>query len=219
MKLQPFPRGSLLRNARTGAIVWASRSAIALPLLAVGGYRAVELLGQAPGSSLHTFGKRLLDQGLASEWFAFIAVGSAPLIFVVVFLLYRGVLAIFAEIALRDRINSGITDMIRGIAFGSDSDFRIGDVSPLSHSFSTKVMELQGALAEEMADQSQIATTQLIEKYRLDFFRADALKSSIYSISEDALTWSSLIHTSYFSHSIVTDAISKHIVGCSIRSH
>jgi formylglycine-generating enzyme required for sulfatase activity len=217
MPIEPFPRWSVLRGSRTAAIVWGIRAVLALPLiglflivteiaLSLSGrsYDLPPFFGTAFGTetNLAFFGTMVVAFGLA----------AAPIIFGVVYVIYRLIAGTAGEFGFRGALNGVVAGALRGIAFGRDGDNRIGDVSTTSHYYATRSLLLGGDLAARMAVDANDASRRLFDKYRRGIFSADADQNDFLNeIASDALTWDSLVHTLYFDQPEVVAACSDYI--------
>ncbi len=217
MPIEPFPRWSVLRGSRTAAIVWGVRAVVALPLIglfliaveigiALSGrtYELPPIFGSLFGTTtnLAFFGTLVGAFGLA----------AAPLIFGAVYLIYRLLAGTAGEFALRNTLNDIVGGALRGLAFGRDGDNRIGDVSPNSHYYSTRSLLLDGDVAARMTAGASDASRRLFDKYRHGIFSAEADQNDVLNeIAKDALTWDSLVHTTYFDQPEVVAACGDYI--------
>lgn len=223
LHLEPFPRWSLLRASRTGAVVWGVRLAVGLPILSfllfLIVYVMVIYLKVGVGFFNHhvEFGPFLGvgyggGIGALPLAVAFGAVFGAPLVFIIVYVLYRLGAMLVLELGLRDSLNRSIGGTMQGMAFGRDNDARIGDVSSCSHHYGTTRVVLDGDVAQRMLTASTEATARLLDKYRGGLFAVDVEEgNAVTEMAQDAMTWESLIHTTYFDQQEIADAIGDHI--------
>jgi hypothetical protein len=138
---------------------------------------------------------------------------GGPLIFAAVYILFRLAVGIIFELGLRGILNRSIGGVLKGIAFGRDGDNRIGNVAPCSHYYAAKKAVLEGELADRMLAASSKATQELFNRYRGSMFAVGVSNTNaINQLSTDAMTWDSLIHTTYFDQPEVADMIAVHII-------
>jgi hypothetical protein len=208
LPLEPFPRWSFLRSSRTSAIVWGIRAVLTPPLTGL----ALIAFGFVAG----VFGStpKVLEMDLPTLGLMFILYGlvAGPLIFAAVYLLFRLAVGIILELGLRGALNRSIGGVLKGLAFGRDGDNRIGDVAPRSHYYAAKQAVLEGEVAERMTQASSKATQELFNRYRGSMFAVGVNNSdAVNKLATDAMTWDSLIHTTYFDQPEVADMIAGHI--------
>jgi hypothetical protein len=71
---------------------------------------------------------------------------------------------------------------------------------------------LEGELAQRMQTNAAAAADKLIAKYRWALFSATTDASeSVEQMSTDAMTWDSLIHTTYFEQTEIAEMIATYI--------
>jgi hypothetical protein len=201
MRIEPFPRWSLFHGSRTGGALLATIAALAAPVIAWPFY--------GPPGPLQDIdqwiGHLLAQSGLVLLW--------APASYVSIYLLYRIIVTIVLELMCRDAMNRAVGGTLKGIAFGRDGDHRVCEVSPRSHYFETQEAVLQGDIVERMREASAQATQRLFDKYRTGLFNVSAQTSNaVAELADDAMTWDSLIHTTYFDQSELARMIANHIV-------
>ncbi len=224
LKLEPFPAGSFWRNSRTSAIVWGVRAVLIVAAIAVGMTVAAAFNVDVTDDTYRLIDARLNTNlmGLVGGMTAFdlalllgvSATLGAPLIFGAAYILARVLLGLGLEIGARGTLNKSIGDVMRGMAFGRDGDTRLGGVANVSHSYGAVPMELLGDVAERMRIASAATSTALLEKYRWALFTVgDDTNDAVTQLSKDAMTWDSLIHTTYFDQPEVADAIADYIAG------
>src|SRR5262249_29591967 len=127
-------------------------------------------------------------------------------------LLFRAAVGLILEFGLRGTLNRSIGGVLKGLAFGRDGDNRIGDVAPQSHYYAVKKAELDRPVGEPMHRASQHATQELFIKCRGSMFAVGVDNSdAVNQLATDAMTWDSLIHTTYFDQPEVADMIAAHI--------
>ncbi len=220
LKLEPFPRGSLFRGSRGGAISLGVLAVIAvavvLPTLFVFGIDPLNL--RALGAPTPDPITGVTPEEGATEFFglavAIIVLGLwvAPPVFMAVYLALRFVFGGVAEIGARGSMNRYIGGVMRGVAMGRDGDQILCNVAPRSHTHTTEELVLTGECAARMQQGANGAAGQLIDKYRWALFTVGGDSSaSLTSLTTDAMTWNSLIHTTYFDQPEVAAAIGDHI--------
>lgn len=146
--------------------------------------------------------------------FAAAAVGLvfAPAVFVIVYWLYRWVIGGVAEMGVRGPVNGVISGALRGMAMGRDGDQVLCGVSTESHTHPTESRKLDGELAQRMQAAAAGAADKLIDKYRWSLFTVGVdTNAPLTNLATDAMTWDSLIHTTYFDQPEVADMIAAHI--------
>lgn len=222
LKIEPFPNGAIWRNSRTSAIVWGVRAVLlffftglivwALAMFGVNitdehyaefgnwlGFDGVAVFGGMTTSDLGIF---LIIVGIL----------GAPLIFGGAYILARLLLGLGLEVGARGVLNNGIASVLRGMAFGRDGDSRLGDISPQSHAYGTIPHVIEGEVGERMRKGAASAASALIEKYRWALFTVGPdTNGAVSNLANDAMTWDSLIHTTYFDQPEVADAIADYI--------
>ncbi len=233
LPIEPFPRGSLWRVSRTGGIVWGIRAVVATFLLGVGvllagvwGYvfppgfflkhvgppflAFLEVFNSAEFPLDDTAGVHALNLGLVISG---TAIFGAPIFFLIAYAIARLVVfGLALEVAARGFLNHSISGVLRGMAFGQDGDERLGEVSTCSHTYGAKCVTLDGEIAERMRAASAQAADRLIEKYRWALFTVGPDTNGVVQhLATDAMTWESLIHTTYFDQDEVAAIIADHI--------
>jgi hypothetical protein len=102
--------------------------------------------------------------------------------------------------------------VLRGVAMGRDGDQLLFGVSPRSHTHATQELVLTGDCSARMQEGANVSAGKLIDKYRWALFSVGGDSSaSLTSLTTDAMTWDSLIHTTYFDQPEVAAAIGDHI--------
>ncbi|HRO03841.1 MAG TPA: hypothetical protein PLS69_09595, partial [Terricaulis sp.] len=137
---------------------------------------------------------------------------AAPIIFTVVYLAYRYLIGGLQELSLRGVLNRFVAGVLRGVAMGRDGDQVLCNVGPRSHTHRTEDLVLSGDCAARMQQNANGAASALIEKYRWALFSVGGDSAgSLTALTTDAMTWDSLIHTTYFDQPEVAEAIATHI--------
>ncbi len=213
LPVQPFPKGSLWRGSRTSGIVWGVR---AISLVALGGL-AMWLLGlagvNAPSSLVDQNGAPITLVGLGG-WIMLGGLLGAPLIFAVAYALARLFGGLLPEWALRGYLNGAISGIVKGMAFGQDGDERIGNVATASHTYGVKEHVVDGEVAQRMQKAAAESAGKLIERYRWALFTVGPdTNASMNAMATDAMTWDSLIHTTYFDQPEIAEVIADYIAG------
>ncbi len=202
LPLEPFPSGSMLRGSRGGAVSF--------------GVLFVILSAIAPTAIVFARAFGLIAAPYAdSEWLWTMTLALlffAPVIFALAYLSYRLIAGIVAEMLARQRLNNWITGVLRGVAFGRDGDQMIGQVRTASHTHACREFRIDGECAERMQTNAAAAASKLIEQYRWALFTVESdTNSPLAQLANDAMTWSSLIHTTYFDQPEVIDMIADYI--------
>lgn len=208
LNLEPFPRGSMFRSSRATAI-----SMGVLGVLIVG--LANPILYSFGLADMMSFNTTNADEDVASNILtvALLSLMAAPAIFTAVYLGYRWLVGGFQELGVRAPMNRFVGGVLRGVAMGRDGDQVLCNVSPRSHTHATQELVLSGECAARMQTAANGAAGALIDKYRWALFSVGGDSSaSLTSLTTDAMTWNSLIHTTYFDQPEVAAAIGDHIV-------
>ncbi len=207
LKLEPFPRGALFRGSRAAAI-----SVGVLSVLLIGAaHPALYALGWA---DWFNFNAGAADEDVVSNVIAvtMMSLLLAPAIFTLIYFVYRFAVGGLQEIAVRGAMNGYVAGVLRGVAMGRDGDQVLCNISPRSHTHTTRDCVLTGECAERMKQAATGAAGALIDKYRWALFSVGGESSaSLTSLTTDAMTWDSLIHTTYFDQPEVAAAIADHI--------
>lgn len=207
LNLEPFPRGAMFRGSRGAAIAFG-----VLTVLLIGLANPVlYALGMA---DLFDFNSTVADEDIAGNIFAVTVISllMAPAIFTVVYLSYRYLIGGAQEIGVRGAMNRYVGGVLRGVAMGRDGDQLLFAVAPRSHTHVTQELVLTGECAARMQEGANASAGQLIDKYRWALFSVGGKSSaSLTSLTTDAMTWDSLIHTTYFDQPEVAAAIGDHI--------
>jgi hypothetical protein len=73
---------------------------------------------------------------------------------------------------------------------------------------------LGGEVAQRMSENSAAASQRLFDKYRASLFSVEADESNaVNQLTQDSMTWDSLIHTTYFDQPEVAAMIGDYIAG------
>jgi hypothetical protein len=207
LNLEPFPRGSLFRGSRAAAIGFAVLTVLVIGL-------ANPVLYAFGMADLLDFNNGLADDDIASNVItvALMSLLLAPAIFAIVYLAYRFLVGGLQEIGARGTMNRFVGGVLRGVAMGRDGDQVLCNVAPRSHTHASEELVLSGECAARMQEGANAAAGQLIDKYRWALFSVGGDSSaSLTSLTTDAMTWNSLIHTTYFDQPEVAAAIADHI--------
>ncbi len=211
LPVEVFPKWSLLKGSRTGAILWGVRAAIWVPLIGFLIGVLAESVTDDSGDYLYPWLESVSNIGIGM---AVIGLFGAPILFGGVYLIYRALVALFFEFGLRGYLNGVVGNALRGIAMGRDGDNRIGEVSEKSHYYGCEAKILDGELAQRMLVGSQDATRRLFDKYRSSLFSVGVNEdNAVAELAEDAMTWDSLVHTTYFDQPEIADLIAERIAG------
>ncbi len=209
LPVEVFPKWSLLKGSRTGAILWGVRAAIWTPIVGLLIAIGAEFGTNDDGEYLTPLIEDISDMGAT---IAAIGLVAAPLIFGAVYVIYRAIVAVMLEFAMRGYLNSVVGNALKGLAMGRDGDNRIGEVSERSHYYGCEEKVLDGDLADRMRVASHEATRLLFEKYRASLFSVGVTEdNAVAELAEDAMTWDSLIHTTYFDQPEVAEMIAEKI--------
>ncbi|MBI3437853.1 MAG: hypothetical protein HY054_04245 [Proteobacteria bacterium] len=213
LPLEPFPRGSLFRGSRGMAVSLGVLAVIAIALA------NPIIYGTNLADFLHinteidpTTGR--LEQANSSNVIvaSIIGVLIAPAIFTAFYVIYRFLIGGAQEVGARGSLNRFVVGVLRGIAYGRDGDQILCNVSPQSHTHATQEHKITGECAVRMQSGAHDAAGKLIDKYRWALFSVGGDSSaSLTSLTTDAMTWDSLIHTTYFDQPEVADAIAAYI--------
>ncbi|HEV7689730.1 MAG TPA: hypothetical protein VGO52_02865, partial [Hyphomonadaceae bacterium] len=187
LPIEPFPRWSFMRSSRTSAIVWGIRIVCLLPITGLILTIIALVANSTTGAQLPVAGMPMGELGLM---LIIIGLLGGPIIFAVVYLLFRAAVGVFLEFGLRGTLNRSIGGVLKGLAFGRDGDNRIGDVAPQSHYYAVKKAELDGPVAQRMFEASTKATQELFNKYRGSMFAIGVNNSdAVNELATDAMTW------------------------------
>jgi hypothetical protein len=136
----------------------------------------------------------------------------APAIFTLIYLVYRFLIGGVQEVGVRGPMNRFVVGVLRGVAMGRDGDQILCKVGPRSHTHKTEEYVLGGECAARMQEKANGAAGRLIDKYRWALFSVGGDSSgSLTSLTTDAMTWDSLIHTTYFDQPEVADVIAAYV--------
>lgn len=208
LNLEPFPRGSLYRGSRGAAIGFGVVAVLTIGLLnpLIYSFGATDLMGMMEG---------IADEDIFSNIVAMtiISLLLAPAIFTAVYFLYRFFVGGFVqEVGVRGSMNRFVGGVMRGVAMGRDGDQVLYSVSSKSHTHTTQESIVSGECADRMQQGANDAAGRLIEKYRWALFSVGGdTSASLTSLTTDAMTWNSLIHTTYFDQPEVVAAVGDHI--------
>jgi hypothetical protein len=209
LNLEPFPRGSLYRGSRGAAISFGVLTVLAVGLInpLLYSFGQTDLFGMMEG---------IADDDVASNivTMAIVSLLLAPAIFIIVYFVYRFIIGGFVqEIGARGSMNRFVGGVMRGVAMGRDGDQVLCNVSTKSHTHSTQELMLGGECAARMQEGANAAVGRLIDKYRWSLFAVGGdTSASLTALTTDAMTWDSLVHTTYFDQPEVAAAIGDHII-------
>jgi hypothetical protein len=213
--IEPFPKGAMYRSARNPAIVWGVRIVLVIAALAIW-----SLLVHTAGVEAPAFFKPEQDSllGQVSDSMLF-TVLFTPLIFCAVYLGYRWIFGGLSEVFVRKPMNKMVGGALQGMAYGKDGDQKLSNISTSSHTHPTTELTLSGAIADRMKAQSATAAAALIEKYRWALFTVGSdTDASLNRMSQDAMTWNSLIHTLYFDQPEMAEIIADRIAAAAQKT-
>jgi hypothetical protein len=221
LKLEPFPRGALFRGSRSSAISFGVLAviaiAVAIPVLFVFGVDILRIrelsgptidpvTGAAAPETAYDFLGLVIAVLVLGLWLA-------PPLFTGIYLAFRYLFGGAAEIGARGTMNRYVGGLLRGIAMGRDGDQILCNVAPRSHTHRTEEMVLSGECAARMREAANGAAGRLIDKYRWALFSVGGDSSaSLTALTTDAMTWDSLVHTTYFDQPEVARAVGDHIL-------
>lgn len=207
LNLEPFGRGALYRGSRGAGVAIGVLAVLALGLVH-------PLLYSFGLVDLFDFNATSADDEVSTNIIAvtMISLLFAPAIFAFVYFLYRFIVGGLQELLARGTLNRFVGGVLRGIAMGRDGDQVLCNVGPRSHTHRTEDLVLSGDCAARMQQNANGASGALIEKYRWALFSVGGDSSgSLTALTTDAMTWDSLIHTTYFEQPEVAEAIASHI--------
>lgn len=212
---EPFPKGSMRQGAKMRATQWGVNSAlygVILPVI----FGFVLLFWSAMPADILQKMESVVPRDQLNNVFLIFLLWSIPAVPAIFFLFYisrRFVIGYPSEWWFRGQMNGFVATILRDMAMGRDSDQRISKVSSGSHSLRTKEVKLEGDVAKRMQAGADTASAALIEKYRWVLFSSgEDSNASLSELSADAMTWNSLIHTTYFDQPEVIDVIAEYIV-------
>lgn len=210
--IEAFPRGALFRGSNAAAISWG---VLAVLIMGVGipaaYFMGVDLFGIVADAETAADSSNSIAAIVIMLIFA-------PVVFVATYLLYRFVVGGAAEIGARGPLNGFVSGVFRGVALGRDGDQVICNVSTDSHTHPTQSMKLEGECASRMQAGAGAAADKLIDKYRWSLFTVGVdTNAPLSNLATDAMTWDSLIHTTYFHQPEVAEMIAAHIVAAAKR--
>lgn len=206
--IEAFPKGSLFRSSNSAAIGWGVLVVLIMGVgIPLAYFMGVDLFNLVAGA------ERPADAN-NSMAATFIMLTLAPLVFVLTYIVYRFLVGGAAELGARGPLNGFVSGVLRGIAMGRDGDQVICNVSTDSHTHATQSVKLEGECATRMQAAAGAAADKLIDKYRWSLFTVGAdTNAPLSQLATDAMTWDSLIHTTYFDQPEVAEMIAAHIAG------
>jgi hypothetical protein len=207
LKLEPFPRGALFRGSRGLGITIGVLGVILIGVVA-------PVLYFTGIADVFDFNNNGADADILGNniTVAFMALVFAPFIFVATYFTYRYLIGGAQEILARGTMNRFVGGVLRGVAMGRDGDQILCSVGPRSHTHRSEEHVLSGDCASRMQERANGAAGALIDKYRWSLFSVGGESSaSLTSLTTDAMTWDSLIHTTYFDQPEVAQVIGDYI--------
>ena len=210
MPIAPFARGAWWRQSRQGGITWGVRAVLVIGLLGL--VLCIPGLASADQSGFLLGLAAAFDSADEPEFAGFFILLLSPIAFVVVYALYRLLFGVAPDALVRPGANRAVESALKGMAFGRDGDERLSHVATASHTLPTAEVVLEGPLADRLQANAAGAATALIEKYRWSLFTVGSdTNAALSDIAKDAMTWDSLIHTTYFDHQETAELIADHI--------
>lgn len=229
LPLTAFPKGALWRGSHQTAINLAVQAMLLLALALIvmwlaGAYGVTNILGWVPpdiglmgearngvtGEVIVSEPNPVGNFGATALLYLLL---SSPLLFFFIYGVVRFIAGAIPELFMRGWYNGVVLNALRSAAFGRDGDERIGRVSTRSHYFDTREIALAEDVAMRMQTASHSAADALLQKYRWSLFSVadQADNNAMQNLSADAMTWDSLIHTTYFDQPELADIIAEHI--------
>jgi hypothetical protein len=203
VKTEPLPRGAMWRSSRMSGLVIGVRAVIAALIAAVA---AIMIGAIAPNVS----GAHGVGAGISL--LIFVLIGS-PLLFSLIYLAVRLWAGVGAELFARRHMNNWVVGLMRNMAFGRDGDERLAEISVRPHARRVEEHILTGALAEKMKADAHEQAAKLIERYRWGLFNVESgAGEALTEITQSAMTWRSLVHTSYFDYDEVGAEVARFII-------
>ncbi len=194
LELEAIPRGALWR----GSVRLAGAISAGLASVAVLGLIGFDMV---------------MADNLFGDWSPLHELWLAPVVFCLLYPISRLIFGLLPEWTLRAYFNRRIRDTLRGVALGADGVQRLAEVSPRSHTLATTEVVLDGDLSERMKADAAQQASRLIDKYRWPILSAGAdARRALTEIGQDAMTWDSLIHTTYFDQPELSEMIAAHVV-------
>jgi hypothetical protein len=219
---EPFPKGSMAQGAKMRAVQWGVNTALYGVILPVILGFVLLFMSAMPQDLILALERVVPRSQITNVFVIFLAcsIPAVPAIFFLSYILRRFVVGAPSEWWARGQMNRLVADILRDMAMGRDSDQRIGSVSSGSHSLRTKEVKLEGDVAARMQAGAEVASGQLIEKYRWALFSTgEDSNASLSKLSTDAMTWNSLIHTTYFDQPEVVEMIAEYIAAEDAKLH
>lgn len=212
LPIEAFPRGSLFRSSRSAAISWGVLAVLVLCLLNpviyglnLADYFHINTIDPITGQ---------IEQVSASNIIAVSILGLlfAPVFFIIAYAIYRFLVGGVSEVSARAPMNNFVSGVVRGLAYGRDGDQVLYGVSTTSHTHNSVTHVLSGDVAKRMQTGAHDAAGKLIDKYRWALFTVGGdTHGSLSNITTDAMTWDSLIHTTYFDQPETVEVVAKYI--------
>jgi hypothetical protein len=213
LPIEAFPRGALFRGSRSAAVGWGVLAVIVLCLanpviygLNLGDYFHISTVDPVTGEIEAVNAGNIIAVTILGLLFA-------PVFFFVAYVIYRFLIGGVSEFGMRPPMNRFVGGVLRGVAYGRDGDQVLYGVSTTSHTHNTISHVLSGDVAARMQASANIAADRLIDKYRWALFSVGGDSSgSLTTLTTDAMTWDSLIHTTYFDQPETAEVIASYIV-------
>jgi pimeloyl-ACP methyl ester carboxylesterase len=215
-RIEPFPKGALFRGSRTAAILLSVRIilflVLALLIVGLGSLAINHALNQQWLPDDHFLAR--LNIGVSgARQMIWTTIAASLVLFSFLYVLARLLFGGLPELLARGRLNAWVAGAVRGMAFGRDSDQPLGNVRCTAHAFTTREIKLDGEVAARLKDGASQAAARLLEKYRWRLFNIGGDQAEVLrEMTEDAMTWDGLVHTTYFDHTEVADVVAD-IVG------
>lgn len=237
LPVAPIAKGTLFEGSRTKAIIWGVRFVLFLGALATyqvivhalgldaqgwwlpyGPWEAPPANDTIPADEDTIDGFMRYWNGEAAGYKMLFTLFMTPILFFTVYLLYRFFFGLLLEWFAREPINKAFAGTLKSMAFGRDGDVTLSAVSVESHTYPTDQIILQGDIHDRMRTNSAAAAAQLIDRYRWTLLSVGTdPNTAMKDLANDAQTWDSLIHTTYFDQpevvEIIADTIAKKAKG------
>lgn len=208
-RFEPVPKGALFRASARLSMVLSVQLVILTAIL----WCVLIGLGSLNVGLWLPFGSVSAESLVQSGAYLIALLPLTSLLFCLLYVVGLLVFGLVPELLLRRRFSERIENAIRGAALGADGVQMLCDVSTRSHTRETEEYKIGGELAQNMQEQAEAATNALIGKHRWTFLNVDGdFQAALRELVTDALTWRSLIHTTYFSQPEIAEVIASRIV-------